>query len=184
MFDHLQVLPRGVPVPFKFVLTGKRGEVQWQPGENLKLHTMAVAPHIEVEVPWDASEPLVITNLEPADPLLLDLADVPAFTDDIDVAEGFLKPPWAQSVTVPEYLVTSKEVAELERVAGRGVGESGSEDRDFASADQVAQAVDDLVTDDEEEIVQALMEKSNGVALFADALGPSVSNSSTSPDHD
>ncbi|CAI7827602.1 unnamed protein product, partial [Closterium sp. NIES-53] len=69
------VVPRNASLPFKFVMVGKRGEIEWQKGGNHCLDTTAVGAVIDVDVPWSTAEPLVISNRDD-----LDLPSSPAAT--------------------------------------------------------------------------------------------------------
>ncbi|GJP59042.1 hypothetical protein CLOP_g7099 [Closterium sp. NIES-67] len=55
-------LPADRPIEFKFVLLGRHGEVWWQPGRNHVLATAGLARSVDVHVPWDTEQPLVVVN--------------------------------------------------------------------------------------------------------------------------
>ncbi|GJP54209.1 hypothetical protein CLOM_g13307 [Closterium sp. NIES-68] len=61
------MVPRNASLPFKCVMVGKRGEVEWQQGGNHCLDTTAVGAVIDVDVPWSTADALVISNRDDLD---------------------------------------------------------------------------------------------------------------------
>ncbi|CAI5952149.1 unnamed protein product, partial [Closterium sp. NIES-65] len=55
-------LPGDRSIEFKFVLLGRHGEVWWQPGRNHVLVTAGLARSVDVYVPWDTEQALVVVN--------------------------------------------------------------------------------------------------------------------------
>ena len=180
-------------------MVGKRGEQEWQAGDNHRLHLMAVAPRIEVEVLWSTAEPLVVTNLEVDDEAAAVMADIAGFADySAIVSEGELG-----GQSLPAISVTvAQEVVAGGAVTTEGDSEaSEAEEEEMSAAASTASAVvagEEVVLDgerrtgsaafglrreDEEEILEALKDSSNGVAssLLTDALGPALRGSAQQP---
>lgn len=63
-------VPEGKKIEYKYVLSGQKGEVEWQPGSNHILETTAGAGSLVVSEPWEEpqAEPRAELEVQPTEP--------------------------------------------------------------------------------------------------------------------